>query len=309
MSNKGRFKAAKVAVLMGGASAEREVSLQSGAGVLAALREAQYKTVAIDWKEGDSLAALLGEAGIEVVWNALHGTDGEDGAVQGLLQCLRIPYTGSGILASALAMDKLASKRTLRSEGIPTPRWTVIDDRANATVPKGFELPLVVKPSREGSSVGVTIARDRDSFASGVELARRCQGVTLVEQFVDGAEVNVGIVGDRVLGSVEIRPATEFYDYEAKYLRDDTQYLVPPDIDGALISAGEKIALHCHRVLGCRGYSRIDLMVSQTTGKLFVIEANTLPGMTSHSLLPKVAEGAGWSYPELCERILDLATL
>ena len=301
------YKNARIGVLMGGLSAEREVSLQSGQGVHAALLERGLDAVAIDWCQGTHLPTLLAEADIEVVWNALHGTDGDDGAVQGLLTCLGIPYTGSGVLASALAMDKLATKRTLRAEGIPTPAWALLDDDAPIRLPEGMELPLVVKPANEGSSVGVTIAHDLRRFHEGVELAQGCHGPTLVEQYIDGAEVNVGIVGGKVLGSVEIRPATEFYDYEAKYIRDDTQYLVPPELDESVIRAGEALALRTHQILGCRGYSRIDLMIDKASGQPYVIEANTLPGMTSHSLLPKVAAGAGLSYAELCVRILELA--
>ncbi|MBT8492518.1 MAG: D-alanine--D-alanine ligase [Deltaproteobacteria bacterium] len=292
---------------MGGLSAEREVSLDSGKGVLAALLEQGYEAVAIDWAEGTDLVALLRESGAEVVWNALHGTDGEDGSVQGLLECLRVPYTGSGVLASALCMDKLMTKRTLRAEGLPTPAWAVIADHAAIELPAGMELPAVVKPAGEGSSVGVTIARTEAQFRAGVEVARLHHGPTMVEAFVDGAEVNVGILGQRVLGSVEIRPATEFYDYEAKYLRDDTQYLVPPDLDPAWVKAGEELAWRAHQILGCNGYSRIDLMFERDSGEPFVIEANTLPGMTSHSLLPKVAAGAGLSYSQLCALILELA--
>jgi len=294
---------------MGGPSAEREVSLQSGRGVHAALVERGYHAIDIDWEPGANLPSLLASAGIDVVWNALHGTQGEDGAVQGLLTCLGIPFTGSGILASALAMDKLATKRTLRAEGVSTPRWALVAKDAPIALPEGMTLPVVVKPANEGSSVGVTIARDERRFREGIELARGCHGITLVEQFVDGAEVNVGILDDAVLGSVEIRPATEFYDYEAKYIRDDTQYLVPPELDPAVVAAGEALALRTHQLLGCRGYSRIDLMIERATGQAFVIEANTLPGMTSHSLLPKVAAAAGLSYADVCERILALATI
>lgn len=297
----------RIAVLMGGLSSEREVSLNSGRGVLAALRERGLDAVGVDWAPGTDVVTLLRDAGTEVVWNALHGTDGEDGAVQGLLQCLRIPGTGSGVLASALCMDKLASKRALHSERVASPGWQVLERGDPVVLADHLELPVVVKPANEGSSVGVTIVRDPRAFEPAVAEARRHHGPTLVERFIDGAEVNVGILGNRVLGSVEIRPATEFYDYEAKYVRDDTQYLLPPELDPAVISAAEALAWRAHQVLGCSGYSRIDLMVERDSGAAFVIEANTLPGMTSHSLLPKIADAAGLSYADLCVEILERA--
>lgn len=299
----------RVGVLMGGLSSEREVSLESGAGVLRALTERGHAPVAIDWtEEGPDLPALLARHRIEVVWNALHGTFGEDGAVQGLLTCQGIPYTGSGILASALAMDKVASKRIFDSGGVPTPRWRVVPPRAGPDSLDDFDLPLVIKPALEGSSVGVSIVKRREDLAPALALARRSPGPTLVEAFIPGAEICFGILAEEVIGSIEIRPATEFYDYDAKYKRDDTEYLVPAPLAPDALARAEKAALAAHQALGCSGYSRVDLRVSPA-GEPFLLEVNTLPGMTSHSLIPKIAAHSGIDYATLCERILATAHL
>jgi D-alanine-D-alanine ligase len=293
----------RIAVVMGGLSAEREVSLNTGAGVLAALRDRGHDTVGVDWAEGTSLPALLADAGAQVVWNALHGTYGEDGAVQGLCACLGLPCTGSGILASALAMDKVASKRIFESHGVPTPRWRLLADEADPAELASFGFPLVVKPASEGSSVGVSIVEDAGGLAEAVAIARRHHGPVLVEEYVAGTEVFVGILDGVVLGSVEVRPATKFYDYEAKYRRTDTRYLLPPELPADVLAGVEAHALGAYRALGCSGHSRPDVRVDPQ-GRAYVLEVNTLPGMTKTSLLPKIAARAGLSYGELCERIL-----
>jgi D-alanine-D-alanine ligase len=303
------WKGRRVGVVYGGLSSEREVSLESGKGVIEALRGRGHDVAAIDWAPGTHLPSLLADGEVEVVWLALHGTYGEDGAVQGLLTCLGIPFTGSGILASALAMDKVASKRIFESNRVPTPAWRLVDpDREVAAQLAGLELPLVVKPALEGSSVGVTIVKRPDQLGPAIELARRHRGPILVEAFIAGAEVNTAILGDEVLGSIEIRPAGEFYDYEAKYLRDDTQYLIPTTLPAATVAALEEVARAAHRALGCSAYSRVDLLVA-ADGQASVLEVNTLPGMTSHSLLPKIAAHRGIDYATLCERILAMAAL
>jgi len=296
----------RIGVLMGGLSSEREVSLESGAGVLAALKSRGHDAVGIDWEEGTSLPGELIENDVSVVWNALHGTFGEDGAVQGLLSCMHIRYTGSGILASALAMDKVASKRIFDHAGVPSPAWRIIPPHAGERDLDDVELPVAVKPANEGSSVGVSIVFERDALMPAVALARRHRGPTLIEPYIAGSEVCVGILGQEVLGTVEVRPAQGFYDYQAKYKRDDTEYLVPAPIEPAVLEHVEAAALTAHRALGCSGYSRVDLRVS-VNGEPFVLEVNTLPGMTSHSLIPKIAAHRGISYPELCERILAMA--
>ena len=295
----------RVGVLMGGLSSEREVSLNSGKGVFEALKGRGYNALAIDWAPGDNIASKLVSAEVEIVWNALHGTYGEDGSVQGLLDCLAIPYTGAGVLASALAMDKIMAKQIFRDRGVPTPKAIVATSAHEA---KEIGVPCVVKPGADGSSVGVTIVREASEVGTAFALAAKGGSPVLVEEFIDGAEVNVGILDDEILGSVEIRPATEFYDYQAKYQRSDTQYIVPPELPASAVDAAEAIALAAHVSLGVTAYSRVDLMIG-ANGRPTVLEVNTLPGMTATSLLPKIAAARGMDYAALCERILSLAVV
>jgi D-alanine-D-alanine ligase len=305
-----RFAGRRVAVVMGGLSAEREVSLSTGAGVVAALQERSWDVVAIDWQPGTSLARLLEQSGAAVVWNALHGTWGEDGAVQGLCACLQLPCTGSGILASALAMDKVMSKRIFESNGVPTPRWHLLPhepaERERDAL-ADWPLPYVVKPAYEGSSVGVSIIDERAQLDDALATARQYHGPVIIEDYIAGTEVFVGILNGRALGSVEVRPATRFYNYEAKYKRSDTQYLIPPELPAPVIERAQTLALAAYNALGCTGHARPDLRVS-TAGEVFVLEVNTLPGMTKTSLLPKIARSIGMDYPTLCEHILETAT-
>jgi D-alanine-D-alanine ligase len=306
------FTGKRVAVVMGGLSAEREVSLDTGAGVVAALRHTGWDAVAIDWREGTSLARLLEDSGAQVVWNALHGTWGEDGAVQGLCACLRIPCTGSGILASALALDKVMSKRIFESNAVPTPKWLLLphdgpaDGSDAAAALAKAPLPCIVKPANEGSSVGVSLVEQPAELAAAVVAARAFHGPVIVEDYIAGTEVFVGILNGAVLGSVEVRPATKFYDYEAKYKRTDTKYLIPPELPAPVIARTEELALAAYHALGCTGHARPDLRIN-ASGEAFVLEVNTLPGMTATSLLPKIAKSVGMDYATLCEHILASA--
>jgi len=307
------FAGKRIAVLMGGLSAEREVSLNTGAGVLAALLERDWDAVGLDWKEGTSLAQLIEDSGCDAVWNALHGTWGEDGAVQGMCACLRIPCTGSGILASALAMDKVMSKRIFESNGVPTPRWRLLPHAGRPDGTDGVDaladwpLPCVIKPANEGSSVGVSVVESIEQIAPAVIGARQFHGPVIVEDYIAGTEVFVGILNRQVLGSVEVRPATKFYDYEAKYKRTDTKYLIPPEVPADVLATCAKHALAAYNALGCSGHARPDLRI-RPNGEVFVLEVNTLPGMTKTSLLPKIAKQAGMDYGLLCEEILASAT-
>lgn len=304
----------RIGVVMGGLSAEREVSLNTGAGVLAGLQERGWDAIAIDWTRGANLGQLLEQARVEVVWNGLHGTFGEDGAVQGLCACLGLPCTGSGILASALAMDKVTSKRIFESNGVPTPRWRLLPGADRGPADGGdapalladWPLPCVVKPAYEGSSVGVSLVEDGAGLAAAVAEARRFHGPILVEEYVPGTEIFVGILDGVVLGSVEVRPATKFYDYEAKYKRTDTRYLLPPEVAPEIVARTERFALAAYHALGCSGHARPDVRVTPA-GEPYVLEVNTLPGMTKTSLLPKIARAAGIDYPTLCEKILASA--
>jgi D-alanine-D-alanine ligase len=302
----GKWKGKRVGVIMGGPSSEREVSLNSGRGVLAALQAKGYDAVAIDWLgQADNLGERLRTERIDVVWLALHGTYGEDGAVQGLCECYGVPYTGSSVLASAIAMDKMATRRVFDQESIESPRWRRYHGPADVAR-LGF--PLVCKPSAEGSSVGVSIVHDQSELQAALDAAKKCKGVVLLEEYVKGREINVGVLDDEALGEVEILPATEFYDYEAKYLRNDTQYFCP-----ARITDGERRVLHdlavrAHKAIGCSGATRVDLILAEG-GRAVCLEINSLPGMTDHSLLPKIAAHQGIDYATLVERILDSAAL
>src|SRR5687767_7790740 len=241
----------RIAVLMGGISAERDVSLNTGKGVHEALRSKGYDAVAVEWREGKDLVAELRAVKPEAVWIALHGTWGEDGCVQGLLECLRIPYTGSGVTASAIAMDKVLSKRIFDDHGIPTPEWRVLGAADSPVSHAGAVggVPCVVKPSREGSTVGVTIVKRSEQLEEAVALARQCHGETLFERFIAGRELSVGILGEQVLGTVEIRTKAAYYDYEAKYERSDNEYLVPAPVDPKVDDEVRTAALRAYRAL------------------------------------------------------------
>lgn len=296
----------RVGVLLGGISSEREVSLKTGAGVLNALRERGYDAVSLDWSKGVSPARLIEDSKVDAVWIALHGTYGEDGSCQGLLECLGIPYTGSGVLASALAMDKVKSKAIFGLHKIPTPDWAIWSaDGAKPWDAWGF--PLVVKPSEEGSSVGVSLVRSAAEFMPAIDQAAMHRGRVLVERYIPGQEIHVAVLNDQVIGSVEVRTATAFYDYQAKYVRDDTQYLVPAPLPAAILDCAHGVALETHRAFGCKGYSRIDFRIDPE-GNPYVLEVNTLPGMTAKSLVPKIAKAAGIDYADLVERILRSAS-
>ncbi|AJE02376.1 D-alanine--D-alanine ligase [Geobacter pickeringii] len=302
------LKTKKIGVLMGGLSAEREVSLASGAAVLQALRVRGYDAVAVDMDR--DLPQVLAREGIDVAFIALHGRYGEDGAVQGALELVGIPYTGSGVLASALAMNKIFAKQVFAASGLTVAPYRVLRRGETPDVDSlGFSFPLVVKPSQEGSSVGVSIVRSAAALPAALEMAFRYDREILVEQFVKGREIQVGILDDRAMGAIEIVPKNEFYDYEAKYTDGMAEHICPPvlapELYRKLLAEGEK----AHGALGCSGHSRVDFLVTEA-GECFLLEVNTLPGMTSLSLLPEIAQKeAGIGFEELVERILGSASL
>jgi len=305
----------KIGVLLGGLSSEREVSLRSGEAVLRALGERGHHAVPI-YVDRDLDVALRQEQ-IEVAFLALHGRYGEDGCVQGVCELLGVPYTGSDVLASALAMHKGKSKELFRLHNVATPAYYTFSAPASAgdTEPDELEalhgdfgFPCVVKPAREGSSVGVTICRTFDELGPAIARARRFDDEILVERFIAGREVSVAILEDRALGAAEIAPRTGFYDYTSKYTAGATEYFVPPRVSPERYRGILAQALRAHLALGCRGATRVDMMVSETGNEL-VLEVNTLPGLTPQSLLPKIADAAGISFGELCEMMLAGATL
>jgi D-alanine-D-alanine ligase len=295
----------KVAVLLGGKSAEREVSLKSGSMVLAALRKKGVDAHPFDPKERD-LLDLVKER-FQRVFIALHGRFGEDGTVQGVLEWLGIPYTGSGVLASALAMDKLRTKRMWAAEGLPSAPYAVLDKDADLkAVAKRLGVPMFVKPASEGSSVGMTKVRKAAALGEAFALAVNYDPVVLAEKFIDGPELTVGILGEQVLPIIRIETPREFYDYEAKYLANDTRYLIPCGLSKAKEQQLQALSLKAFRALGCRGWGRVDLMLDKR-GRPYLLEINTSPGMTDHSLVPMAARAVGLSYEDLCLQILECA--
>ncbi|MBZ0091739.1 MAG: D-alanine--D-alanine ligase [Sulfuricellaceae bacterium] len=297
----------KVAVLLGGRSAEREVSLLSGNAVLAALVEQGVDAHAFDPAERD--LSELKRDGFERAFVALHGRYGEDGCVQGALEMLGMPYTGSGVLASALGMDKWRSKLMWQAAGIPVPACERVHaDSDFAAVEKRLGLPLFVKPAREGSSIGVVKVKTAGGLASAYREAARHDSLVIAEANIGGGEYTVGILGAETLPVVKIEPATEFYDYQAKYFRDDTRYLCPCGLPAAQEQAIRAEALRAFELLGGRGWGRVDFLMDEA-GKHYFLEANTAPGMTGHSLVPMAARQAGIGFEELVLRILRTASV
>ena len=325
----------KVVVLMGGTSAEREVSLSTGRQILNALDPDKYTVYALDAASGQKflpagitqplglLQAADGGAEIttlpqlpqvsledrpDVVFIALHGKGGEDGTVQGMLEVLSLPYTGSGVLASALAMDKAMSKRVLTGVGVLMPRDVTL--KRGEAMPEGaLPVPLIVKPSRQGSTIGMTVVEKPQQLKAATDLAFQYDDVALVEQFITGTEITVPILGNdtlEVLPIVEIVPLGGFYDYEAKYTAGATDEIVPARIPDTVAAEARRVAELCHRTLGCRGMSRTDMIVTPE-GEIYTLEINTIPGMTPTSLLPRSAQAAGYSFAQLLDRLIDLA--
>jgi D-alanine-D-alanine ligase len=294
----------KVAVLMGGPSSEREISFLSGNAVLGALREKGIDAHPFDPAERD--LSELKRDGFERVFIALHGRFGEDGTVQGALETLAIPYTGSGVMASALAMDKWRTKLVWLASSIPTPRYRVVDEKSDwMRIVAELGLPLIVKPAREGSTIGITkvASVDNDELASAYELAARHDELVLVEEFVIGMELTAGVLGRRVLPLIRIEAPQGNYDYHNKYFSDETKYLCPSGIPAAQEEEIASLSMRAFEVIGCAGWGRLDLIL-RDDGSFSFLEVNTSPGMTGHSLVPMAARQAGIGFPDLCVEIL-----
>lgn len=307
----------RIGVLMGGWSAEREVSLRSGNAVAEALESKGHEVLRIDVTDDADRTLRMAKAsfGMDTAFVALHGTFGEDGCIQGMLECLGVPYTGSGVLASALAMDKLKSKELFRLHNVPTPPYYVAraSDVADLEDLHGsFGFPAIVKPRHEGSSIGITKAHNHSELASGVrralEFGAPDSASALVERFITGAEVQVGILGGRVLGAIEIVPKRAFYDFTAKYTPGMAEYHMPARLSPTRMRGVLNLAERAAKALGAEGACRVDLLVTEGENE-YVLEVNTQPGMTPTSLLPKIAAAAGYDFPSLCEAIVDLAKL
>jgi len=295
----------KVAVMMGGKSAEREVSLKSGAAVLAALRSSGVDAHRFDPQ--DLPLDALHAQGFQRVFIALHGRGGEDGTLQGALDLMAIPYTGSGVLASALAMDKWRSKLIWQASGLPVPDFAVLDGAGDfAAIEARLGLPLFVKPANEGSSIGISKVKQPGGLRAAYELAARFDSCVIAEKYLGGGEFTVGILAGQALPVIRIVPATEFYDYDAKYLRDDTEYRIPSGLGEGREAEMRDLALRAFAALGGRGWGRMDLMLD-AEGRIYCLEANTSPGMTDHSLVPMAARAAGIGFPQLVLRLLEEA--
>ena len=295
----------KVAVLFGGRSAEREVSLNSGAAVLAALLRSGVDAYPFD-PAVQNLQALVDD-GFDRVFIALHGRYGEDGTVQGALELLGIPYTGSGVMASALGMDKWRTKLVWQAGGLPIPDYALLDERSDSqAIVKQLGLPLFVKPANEGSSVGISKVKAASELQEAYRVAAKYDKLVLAESFIGGGEYTVAILGDQALPVIKIETANEFYDYEAKYLRNDTRYLCPSDLNAAQEAEMQRLAKQAFALIGGQGWGRVDFLKDEA-GKAYLLEANTSPGMTDHSLVPMAARQAGISFEQLVMRILELA--
>lgn len=294
----------KIGVLMGGLSAEREVSLKSGDAILKALKDTGYNAAGID--VGRDLADGLKQEKVEFAFIALHGRYGEDGAVQGMLEIMGIPYTGSGIAASALGMNKIFSKKIFKFHKLPVGQYMILEKK-DLKDWKGkdssLEFPAVVKPVSEGSSVGVSIVSEEKGLKDAFDLAFKYGNEIIIEKYIKGREIQVGILGKRALGAIEIIPKRQFYDYEAKYTPNMSEHIFPARLPEKVYNEVLELGLKAHSVLGCKGYSRVDLIID-SDNRPFLLEVNTLPGMTNVSLLPEIAKGVGIDFNRLVEMIL-----
>ncbi len=299
------LKGKRIGVLMGGSSTEREISLKTGEAVLASLRRQGYTAVGIDMDE--AVAEILKKEKIDLVFIALHGPKGEDGAIQGLLEILNIPYTASGILASALGMNKIASRKVFLFHKLPVPEFIILRHGEGPNkIFSAFDLPVVVKPSCQGSSVGVSIVRDEPEIGKAMNLALKYDPEILVEKYIEGKEIHVGILGDRSLGAIEVVSKTGFYDYKAKYTPGMSTHIFPARLSKEIYQRSLDYAFTAHQALGCRGYSRVDMIVDGNDVP-YILEINTLPGMTQTSLLPEIARGVGIDFDALVHQILMLS--
>lgn len=303
-----RLENIKIAVLMGGISSERDVSIRTGRAIENALKNQDLNVIGLDVDR--QISARLQAEKVDVVFLALHGRYGEDGTIQGLLEIMDLPYTGSGVLASALAFHKGKAKSVLDFHNLPTPASILLDkgDFKNKidSLVRAFEKPVVVKPCQEGSTIGISMVREASQLQDACVNAFRYDHEILIEEFIDGQEVTVGVLGDEPLPVIEVVPMSGFYDYEAKYTAGKTNYIVPARIDSQTYEQVQSLGLSAHQALGCQGASRVDIRLDKQ-GNPYILEVNTIPGMTETSLLPKAARAAGIEFGELVKRILVMA--
>jgi D-alanine-D-alanine ligase len=298
-------KFGKIAVLAGGPSSEREISLKSGRAVYDALK---HKGCDVEWLElgaEDTEKALRRSVPFDIAFIALHGRFGEDGTIQKILERMSIPYTGSGVIASRLALDKIASRRIFKKCRIPVPEYKVLNGRSTGK-PEEFSWPVVVKPRNEGSSIGLSLARNTGEFKKACENAFKYSGKIIMERYIKGREITVGVLGDRALPVVEIIPKRVFYDFHAKYKDVRTEYKVPAPLQKPLYKKAQNLGLAAHNALNCRDFSRVDMLLGEDNG-IYILEVNSIPGLTERSLLPKAAGAFGITFSELCLKLLQLA--
>jgi len=300
------MKNLRIIVLKGGWSSEREISLRSGAAVEKGLKDAGFKVSSFDIKNKKSLEKLF-KSKFDAAFLALHGSFGEDGGIQAFLEGMGVSYTGSGVLASALAMNKIFSKKIFEAENIPTPEYQILrratfDVRRSTVV---LPLPVVTKPSCEGSAIGVSIVKNKKELRSAIRLAFRYGDEILIEKYIEGREISVGILDDQPLPVIELKPKREFYDYQAKYKKGECEHIVPAQLSERLYKKAQELALRSYQALGCRDYSRVDMRAGEEG--IYVLEVNTAPGMTEISLVPEAARAAGIEFKELVRNLIELA--
>lgn len=296
-----------IGVLMGGPSEEHDISLKSGAAVLTHLASADYRVEPCDFRTEEELRNRLKQKGIDIAFLALHGRFGEDGEVQAFLESMKIPYTGSSVQASRLSFDKWLSHQLFRKNGLLTPEAILLTS-SDPLPERGLTFPLVVKPVCQGSSLGLSIVDRKEDLPEAVQHAFRYDHRLLIESYIPGSELTVGILGEEALPVIQILPAGRFYDYEAKYLSQTTQFLIPAPLHEGITQSVQQAALRAHEAVGCTPFSRVDLLLNQEEQPV-VLEVNTIPGLTSRSLLPKACEAVGVSFVALCERMLVMALL
>ena len=300
-----KMKNLRIIVLKGGWSSERKISLRSGAAVERGLKDAGFKVSSFDIKNKKSLEKLF-KSKFDAAFLALHGSFGEDGGIQAFLEGMGVSYTGSGVLASALAMNKIFSKKIFEAENILTPEYQVLrDGTIDYRQLAAFPLPVVVKPSCEGSAIGVSIVKNKKELRSAIRLAFRYGDEILIEKYIEGREISVGILDDQPLPVIELKPKREFYDYQAKYKKGECEHIVPAQLSERLYKKAQELALRAYQALGCRDYSRVDMRAGEEG--IYVLEVNTAPGMTEISLVPEAARAAGIEFKELVRNLIELA--
>ena len=295
----------KIGVIYGGKSSERSISLKTGSAVANALSEEKYDVVLIDSGKKDFTKNLISSK-IDFAFISLHGPFGEDGTMQGLLEILEIPYSGSGVLASALAINKIYSKKIFESENIPTPKWCVVSSSDFSLPTSHFSLPAVIKPSQQGSAIGITIVRKKSQLEMAIKNALKYDDKVIIEEYIDGKEITVPILGDNPLSPIEIIPKNEFYDFHSKYANGGSQHLIPPKLSRKIIDKAKQLGLLAHKSLGCHAMSRVDMIVDKKDD-IYVLEVNTIPGMTKTSLFPESAKYDGYTFAKLIKKIIELS--